>query len=149
MSTMTQLLTGAKTLPPQGFAELMESLERILHKYHGARVEEAGEVYVTEEEAQISDVREFVKLPKWKRDKILEIQAESVQEFYQSGHPHIEWVEEYVEDDSQHHIAKLGGLWAGVEFEYDVEAEIRAIRDKSMQHLHEEIDDSYPAEHQK
>jgi hypothetical protein len=46
----------------------------------------------------ISDPRAFLKIPKEERLKLLEQQAKEVAEFYQPGHPHIEWTETYQED---------------------------------------------------
>jgi hypothetical protein len=51
-------------------------------------------------ELQISsfDPRDFLKLPKEERQRLLSEQAKEVAGFYQPGHPHLEWTEEYVED---------------------------------------------------
>ena len=46
-----------------------------------------------------SDPREFLTLPKEERQRLLLEQAQKVILFYQPGHPHIEWTENYLEDE--------------------------------------------------
>jgi hypothetical protein len=43
----------------------------------------------------ITDPREFLKLPREERQRLLSEQANEVANFYQPGNPHIEWTEEY------------------------------------------------------
>jgi isopenicillin N synthase-like dioxygenase len=46
----------------------------------------------------ISDPRVFLKLPKEEKQRLLLEQSQEVTAFYQPGHSHIEWTEDYLED---------------------------------------------------
>jgi hypothetical protein len=57
-------------------------------------------------QADTSDPRDFLKLPKAERLKLLEQQAKGVIEYYQPGNPHIEWTETYQEDSANEPITQ-------------------------------------------
>ena len=52
------------------------------------------------------DPRVFITLPKKERQRLLEVQAAEVKDFYQPGHAHLEWTEDYVEDEVDDSLSK-------------------------------------------
>jgi hypothetical protein len=54
----------------------------------------------------ISDPRVFLRLSKEEKQRQLVEQSQELIEFYQPGHPHIEWTEDYLEDKDSEFITQ-------------------------------------------